>query len=63
MKNKFGCNHLSFSYYFQVYIFIYLFRYRHGKREGYQLSLLRNGKLTTATLLNNSHRNIMPRGL
>ena len=23
MKNKFGCNHLSFSYYFQVYIFIY----------------------------------------
>ena len=25
MKNKFGCNHLSFSYNFQLYLFIYLF--------------------------------------
>ena len=27
MKNKFGCNHLSFSYNFQLYLFIYLFIY------------------------------------
>ena len=34
------------------YLFIFIFlRYWHGKREGYQLSLLKHGNLTTATLL------------
>ena len=34
------------------YLFIFIFlRYWHGKREGYQSSLLQNGKLTAATLL------------
>ena len=35
-----------------LFIFILIFlRYWHGKREGYQLSLLQNGKLTATTLL------------